>query len=81
MKVLTDNLMLCSDCTQVACNGTNGAELLDKQATLDGLSKLGHLAPDFDSETGSGIWEFSSRICDSCGTSLAGYRARFAELG
>jgi hypothetical protein len=82
MQVVQDNLWLCSDCTVVACNGEHGVELYNQEATLNGLAKLGkHLVPDFDSETGGGIREFTSRICDSCGTSLAGYRARFSILG
>ena len=82
MKVIQDNLWLCSDCTQVACNGPHGVQLENEKATLDGIAKLGaHLVPDFDSETGDGIEEFSRRACRSCGTTLVGYKARFALLG
>lgn len=81
MKVKADNIWLCSDCTQVACNGTHGVELLNPEATTQGLAKLGpYLVPNFNSETGDGIRNFSNRICESCGTSLAGYRAKFATL-
>ena len=81
MQVANDCIWLCSDCTVVACNGEHGVELYDRNATLAGLATLGpHLVPNFDSETGDGIMEFSSRICESCGTSLAGYRAKFAQL-
>jgi hypothetical protein len=82
LKVIEDNLWLCSDCTQVACNGPHGVQLENEKDTLDGLANLGpHLVPDFDSETGDGIEEFSRRICESCNTTLAGYKARFAQLG
>jgi hypothetical protein len=80
MVITNDCLWLCSDCTQVACNGTHGIKLYNAEATIAGLAKLPHLVPSFDSETGDGIREFSSRICESCGTSLAGYRAKFAQL-
>lgn len=47
-----------------------------------GLAKLGpNLVPDFDSETGDGINEFSWRGCDCCGSTLGGGRHRFAVLG
>lgn len=82
MKVVANDLWLCSDCTQVACNGPHGVQLEDEKATLDGLASLGpHLVPDFDSETGDGIEEFSRRVCQSCKTPLVGYKARFAQLG
>lgn len=82
MQIIVDSIWLCSDCATVACNGTHGIELADKDATVSGLAKLGaHLVPNFDSETGEGIREFSSRVCEACGTSLAGYRAKFAQLG
>lgn len=81
MRVANDCIWLCSNCAQIACNGPHGVELLDKDTTLNGLTKLGaHLVPNFDSETGDGIRAFSSRICGSCGSSLAGYRAKFAQL-
>jgi hypothetical protein len=84
VRVIQDDLWLCSDCTQVACNGPHGAELTDAVSTLAGLDALGpHLVPDFDSnaETNTGIDEFSRVACASCKTHLAGYRARFAILG
>lgn len=81
MKVDRDNIWLCSDCTMVACNGTRGVELANEDATVNGLAKLGpHLVPAFDSETEDGIRHFTDRICEACGTSLAGYRAKFATL-
>jgi hypothetical protein len=82
MRVLQDGLYLCSDCTQVACNGPHGIELEDAQATMDGLALLGpHLVPDFNSDTGEGLRTFDNWPCEACGTSLAGYRAQFAILG
>jgi len=87
MQIMIDNLWLCSDCTQVACNGVYGAVLENESATLNGLAKLetqfpnGVVVPNFDSETGEGIREFTDCICEACGTSLAGYRARFSILG
>lgn len=84
MILVQDNLWLCSDCTQVACNGSHGMDIPESiLANVErGLAELGpHLVPDFDSETGEGMHEFSSRVCDSCKTPLAGYRARFAILG
>lgn len=47
-----------------------------------GLEALGpHLVPDFDSETGKGIDEFSTRPCGCCGSKLYGGRHDFAILG
>jgi len=87
MQVIQDCIWLCSDCTQVAVNGVYGIDLLDERATLHGLAKLelkyfdGALVPDFDCENGDGERQFSDRVCESCGTSLIGYRAKFAILG
>lgn len=55
----------------------------ERAAQIDaGLDKLGpNLVPSFDSETGKGIEEFSTRHCDACGTHLAGGRHEFAVLG
>ena len=67
MRVILDDLYLCSDCTQVACNGVHGIELLDAEATIKGISMLGqHLVLDFDSETGEGLETFSGTPCDAC---------------
>jgi hypothetical protein len=84
MQVTQDNLYLCTDCTMVACNGSAGADIepAQLQRTQAGLVALGpHLVPNFDSETGDGLREFSSSPCSGCGSELAGYRARFAILG
>ena len=84
MKIIRDELYLCSDCTQVAVNGPSGTDIPEKTLAeaIRGLSRLGpHLVPDVSSQTGEGLHEFSRVLCDSCKTSLAGYRARFAILG
>jgi hypothetical protein len=76
-------LYLCSDCTLIACNGPYGMDISprDLDTLVQDVTKLGpYLVPDFDSESGDGIWEFSRIPCDSCHTQLAGYRARFAIL-
>jgi hypothetical protein len=84
MQVIQDELMFCSICTQVACNGPNGidAQYVELRASITGLAKLGpHVVPSFNSETGEGLYEFSHVACDCCDTGLAGYRAEFVVLG
>lgn len=84
MRVIRDNVWLCQDCTQVSCNGPHGLDIPEKTLaeTVRGLARLGtHLVPDFDSETGKGIRNYTWLACTSCETTLAGYRARFAVLG
>ena len=124
MKIIRDDIQLCTDCTIAAVNGDftgldyhygyewkcltcardgrgrtpdrcpsclseqdqnhgphSGADLRMAEIVA-GLEKLGpHLVPDYDSETGKGIDEFSSRPCGCCGTRLAGERHDFAILG
>jgi hypothetical protein len=83
MNVELRDLYLCSDCTQIACNGPSGMDTSprDLDTLVRAVAKLGpYLVPDFDSESGDGIREFSRIPCDSCRTQLAGYRARFAIL-
>lgn len=91
MRVVRDDLWLCQDCLFAAVNGdfsgldgTYSKEASERryQEIVAGLKKLGpHLVPDFDSEAGKGIEDFSRRTCDCCGTRLAGDRHRFAVLG
>jgi len=84
MRIIRDNLFLCADCTQVACNGPSGLDIPEETLAgiLDGLKRLGqHLVPDFDSETRDGLRDFCPLPCDSCKEWRAGYRARFAILG
>jgi hypothetical protein len=83
MRVIRDGLWLCSDCTYVACNGSYGMDLAAaKRAELEmAVNRIPHLVPNFDSETGRGIREFSATPCACCGSKLAGYHAKFAQLG
>jgi hypothetical protein len=83
MRVVQDDLWLCDDCTIYAVNGdTSGIPDEDEKRVVKGVNALGpHLVPDFDSETGEGMEEFSRTTCDGCGTRLAGGRHRFAILG
>lgn len=91
MHVTQDNLWLCADCLQTAVNDDySGLDYYYSEpestrrmkAIKVGLGELGpNLVPDFDSETGKGIDEFSSVGCDCCGISLAGTMHRFAILG
>lgn len=83
MRVARDGIWLCVDCLMVAVNGDASGIESDEQIerTEAGLDKLGtHLVPDFDSETGQGILEFSNSGCDCCGSRLAGELHAFAIL-
>lgn len=86
MKVVRRNLWFCSDCTMVACNGAQGTDLERMPQRLAeinaGLAALGpHLVPDFNSDSNTGIWTFSTFPCDCCSDWRAGERHRFAILG
>jgi hypothetical protein len=84
MQVVRDNLWLCDDCLFAAVNGdVTGIEAEDRVAVVwSGLESLGpDLVPDFDSETGDGVREFTTLPCGSCTTKLHGQRHRFAVLG
>ena len=53
-----------------------------KRAELEmAVNRILHLVPAFDSDANRGIREFSAMPCEACGTTLAGYRAEFAQLG
>lgn len=91
MRVIADDLWLCSDCLFAAVNddytgldyyySPKDAEKKE-QEIREGLVRLGpNLVYNADSETGEGIREFSSTPCNCCGTHLAGSRERFAILG
>ena len=77
-------LWFCQDCTIAECNGDysgmEDARAAEVAAGLSALSQSGHLAANWDSETGDGQEDFSRRQCDGCGTALHGYRARFAQF-
>lgn len=84
MRIIADSIWLCGDCTYVACNGPYGIDLspILAERIAHGLAEFGsHLVPNFDSETGDGLLEYSGVECASCKTTMAGYRARFAILG
>jgi hypothetical protein len=84
MKVVKDDLWLCTDCTMYAVNGdTTGIEDDERERkVVGGVNALGaNLVPNFDGETEEGIKEFSRIRCDGCGSQLAGGRHRFAILG
>jgi len=89
MKVVKDDIWVCPDCLQAAVNGDlsgldNDPETADARAKAinEGLAAFGpHLVPDFDTESGEGISEFSRRSCDGCGDHHHGGRHRFAVLG
>lgn len=73
---------LCDDCAIYACNGDlSGIESEKRAAKVKAsVDELEHLVPNFDSETGDGITEFSLYGCDCCGSRLHGRRHRFAIL-
>lgn len=90
MRVTHDRILLCDDCLFAAVNGdvTGVSDIPGMTATQriaeieQGLERLGpNLVPDFDSESGKGIHEFTSSWCDCCGSKLAGQRHEFAILG
>jgi hypothetical protein len=93
MKVVRDDIWLCTDCLFAAVNddvsgveyslGVDTEESRARIAEIEqGLTRLGpHLVPDFDAEAGEGIHEHSRCRCDCCGTRLHGERHRFAVLG
>jgi hypothetical protein len=91
MQIVQDDLWLCSDCLHAAVNGDfTGLDYHYKEPEASarmgeikaGLERLGpHLVPDFDSETGAGVEEFTWKACDCCKSKLAGGKHRFAVLG
>jgi hypothetical protein len=91
MRVIQDDLWLCTECLCPAVNGDyssldyyyDAKESAEHKRTIDdGLDALGpNLVSDYDCETGEGIDEFSHHGCDCCGTDLAGTFYRFAILG
>lgn len=90
-RIIMDDLWLCYDCTQVEVAGDSDAlyGVTEEEASirLDAIEKgrtalalIGHLAPDWDSNTGEGIQVFSKAPCDCCSSHLAGERHRFVVL-
>jgi hypothetical protein len=80
-KIIANDLWFCDDCLIAACNGDfTGMDDDRAKEVQNALGQLkGYPAPDFDSETGEGIEEFSHWQCDCCGA-LPGRRHRFALL-
>lgn len=85
MRVVRDGLLFCPCCTLMACNGDTcdcGDDPRNHPAGLVGaVGDCTHLVPDFDSESGRGIEDFTWRGCDGCGSHLGGSRHAFAILG
>lgn len=84
MKVIQDDLWICTTCLIPVVNGDLSGLSDDEAKEVEmGMNSLPeHFVPDFDSETGEGIVAFSdSYTCECCGTSLAGEWHRFAVLG
>ncbi len=82
MKVVRDNLWLCTDCTLYAANGDLTGIDSDKRVkeVEKGVDRLGpHLVANFDDHEGTD--EFSWRPCAACRSKLGGARTRFAILG
>lgn len=81
-RIVSTDIWACQDCLFAAVNGSY--EGLDAARTADVKDAIaaydGTLAPDFDSETGDGIDEFSRSACDVCQSHLAGSRHRFCTL-
>lgn len=83
MKVERDGLWFCETCLFVAIyGGVDSATPEQLAASEKGLAEFGpNVVPDFDSETGDGIREFSWAGCDCCESELGGSLHRFAVLG
>jgi hypothetical protein len=87
MKIIIENLALCTDCTMAAVNSDySGLEYhyppeeseRRMQEITEGLEKLGSgLCYDGTQEED----EFSHRQCDCCGSRLTGRRSFFCVLG
>lgn len=96
MRVIRDDIWLCTDCLMIAVNGDASgldyhydSETAEKRlADIEmGLNALGpHLVPDFDSDSGEGCEEeigawVTRKECDCCRDYHHGSRHRFAILG
>lgn len=86
MEIIDRDWWLCSDCTMFNVNGDlSGIDSDDRASHVERSAehvarKYGTLVPDWDSDGGAGMLEFSSRTCAVCGDHLAGGRHRFALL-
>jgi len=85
MKIITDDIWLCTDCTQAAVNDDYTSldyyydeveAALRMKEIQRGLTALGPNLVIGDEED-----EFSQSECDCCGSDLGGARFRFAILG
>ncbi len=82
MRVVQNDLWLCTDCTVLAVNGDGVDDEQAHDACVAGLERLGvHLVPDWDPETDVGHREHSRCQCDCCRSRPHGERYRFAVLG
>lgn len=86
MMQVSEDHMLCTDCTQAAVNdcwdwltsyADAGEDVEREQEVRDGLRSLGPNLCCGDSEKDH---EFSGHPCDCCGTRLAGARHHFVTL-
>lgn len=85
MRLIADSLWLCIDCTIAEVNGDYSGMEDEERArevreALARVQERGSLAPNWDSEEGTGIRDFSWNPCDCCGSHLGGSRHRFAIL-
>lgn len=88
VEVVRDGLWFCDCCVLAAVNGDDSICCDEKHAhqVAAGLDRLtaadtgGHIVPDYDSETGEGIEEFSWRSCACCDDGKGGSRHRMAVL-
>lgn len=83
VEPIRTGVRLCSDCMIVAINGdTTGISSDERRAEviagLERLGTVGHLTPDFDTETGRGFVDFARGPCGCCRSPLAGAFHDFA---
>ncbi len=82
MRITGEVWYMCEECTIGLING-DFSGMDDKtsvmvQNSIDALPQW--IVPDFDVESGEGIFEFSKMRCDCCRTHLHGSRHRFGRL-
>lgn len=84
MRVVNDAIWVCADCLLCLCNGDTSGIDSDRRAAAveEACADMGpHIVPNYDSETGAGMDEFSCFACECCDSPLAGSRHRMALLG